>query len=50
MLSANYGAIGIGYVHVPGSYYKWYWTTNFGGYADAAPEACSALAPSAQAA
>lgn len=31
MLGPNYLVIGIGRVYVPGSYYSWYWTTDFGG-------------------
>ncbi len=34
MLSPNYHAIGIGRVYVPGSYYGWYWTTDFGGVSE----------------
>jgi uncharacterized protein YkwD len=35
MLNANYNAIGIGRAYVAGSPYGWYWTTDFGGVADA---------------
>lgn len=35
MLSANFRAIGIGRYYVPGSTYGWYWTTDFGGVAEA---------------
>ena len=31
MLNRNYKSIGIGLVHMPGSKYGYYWTTNFGG-------------------
>jgi hypothetical protein len=34
MLDANYRAIGIGRVNVPGSIHGWYWTTDFGGVLD----------------
>lgn len=34
MLNGNFNAIGIGLVHVQGSYYGWYWTTDFGGISD----------------
>ena len=37
MLSSKYKVIGIGFVQVPGSKYSYYWTTDFGGYVDAAP-------------
>jgi len=36
MLSANFKAIGIGRAYGSASSYKWYWTTTFGGYQDAA--------------
>ena len=41
MLSANFKAIGIGRAYSAASTYKWYWTTTFGGYQDAAVT-CSA--------
>ncbi|CAA9576910.1 MAG: Transporter [uncultured Thermomicrobiales bacterium] len=41
MLSANFGAIGIGRAYGASSTYKWYWTATFGGYRDAAVT-CSA--------
>ena len=41
MLSANFTAIGIGRAYSSSSTYKWYWTTTFGGYQDAAVT-CSA--------
>ncbi len=34
MLSSNFKAIGIGQVSNAASKYKYYWTTNFGGYVD----------------
>ncbi len=34
MLNAAYKVIGIGRAYSASSTYKWYWTTNFGGYAD----------------
>jgi uncharacterized protein YkwD len=37
MLNPNLKAIGIGYAQVKGSPYTYYWTTDFGGYVDAAP-------------
>lgn len=36
MLNANFNAIGIGRAYGSASTYKWYWTTTFGGYQDAA--------------
>ena len=36
MLSSRYKVIGIGLATVSGSPYTYYWTTDFGGYADAA--------------
>ncbi len=36
MLNANYAAIGIGRSYNASATYKWYWTTTFGGYQDAA--------------
>jgi len=41
MLNANFTAIGIGRAYAATSTYKWYWTTTFGGYRDAAVT-CSA--------
>jgi len=35
MLNGNYNVIGISRVFNGGSTYKWYWTSNFGGYVDA---------------
>ncbi len=35
MLNANYKVIGIGRAYAATSTYKWYWTTDFGGYVDA---------------
>jgi hypothetical protein len=40
MLNANYKAIGVGYVQKSGSIYSHYWTTDFGGYVDAAAKTC----------
>jgi uncharacterized protein YkwD len=40
MLSTNFKAIGIGRAYGANSTYKWYWTADFGGYADAAAAAC----------
>lgn len=37
MLNPNLKVIGIGYARVDGSPYTYYWTTDFGGYVDAAP-------------
>lgn len=34
MLSASYKVIGIGRAYAASSTYKWYWTTDFGGYVD----------------
>jgi uncharacterized protein YkwD len=34
MLSSSYSVIGIGRAYSATSTYKWYWTTDFGGYAD----------------
>lgn len=36
MLNASFRAIGIGRAYGSSSTYKWYWTTTFGGYQDAA--------------
>lgn len=36
MLNSNFKAIGIGRAYGSASTYKWYWTTTFGGYQDAA--------------
>ncbi len=36
MLNANFNVIGIGRAYTAGSGYGWYWTTDFGGQADAA--------------
>ncbi len=41
MLNGNFKAIGIGRAYGATSTYKWYWTTTFGGYQDAAVT-CSA--------
>lgn len=35
MLSSSYKVIGIGRAYNAGSSYRWYWTTDFGGYVDA---------------
>ena len=34
MLSSSFKVIGIGRAYSAGSTYKWYWTTDFGGYVD----------------
>jgi uncharacterized protein YkwD len=34
MLSSSYNVIGIGRAYSAASTYKWYWTTDFGGYSD----------------
>lgn len=47
MLGANYTAIGIGQAYGVGSNFGWYWTTDFGGYTDAAATICNATAPTA---
>ena len=41
MLTPNYTAIGIGRAYGATSTYKWYWTTDFGGYTDAGAVVCS---------
>jgi len=43
MLNPNYKVIGVGLVHVPGSPYGYYWTTDFGGYIDATARDASTL-------
>jgi uncharacterized protein YkwD len=51
MLDGNYNAIGIARVHIPGSKFGWYWTTDFGGVVEpttGAPDA-AALADDPQA-
>jgi len=40
MLTSSYGAIGIGRAYNAGATYRWYWTTDFGGYVDAAAQTC----------
>jgi uncharacterized protein YkwD len=40
MLSSNYKAIGIGLVYSSSSTYGYYWTTDFGGYADGGAKTC----------
>lgn len=40
MLNPNFKVIGIGFVYVSSSPYRYYWTTDFGGYVDAAPSGC----------
>ncbi|HXG35918.1 MAG TPA: CAP domain-containing protein [Dehalococcoidia bacterium] len=37
LLNANFHAIGMGRAFGPGSNYGWYWTADFGGFADAPP-------------
>ena len=39
MLDGNYHAIGIARVHIPGSKFGWYWTTDFGGVVEPASRA-----------
>ncbi len=39
MLDGNYHAIGIARVHIPGSKFGWYWTTDFGGVVEPATRA-----------
>lgn len=47
MLNANFRAIGIGRYYSAGSYYGWYWTTDFGGVIeDNTPPTVSIPAPS----
>ncbi len=48
MLNGNYNTIGIGRVYGDSSTYKYYWTTNFGGYADGAAVVCGQAAPAPQ--
>lgn len=38
MRNANYCAIGVARVNTPGSYYGWYWTTEFGGVCENDPQ------------
>ena len=40
MLSSVFTAIGIGRAYNSTATYRWYWTTDFGGYADASAQAC----------
>jgi uncharacterized protein (TIGR03437 family) len=42
MLNPNYRVIGIARANNPNSRYKWYWTTDFGGYVDATIDSGSA--------
>ena len=39
MLDGNYHAIGIARLHIPGSKFGWYWTTDFGGVVEPATRA-----------
>jgi hypothetical protein len=51
MLDGNYHTVGIARVHVPGSKFGWYWTTDFGGVVEPAsrpPENAPAEDPQAQ--
>ncbi|MFL5759608.1 MAG: CAP domain-containing protein [Thermomicrobiales bacterium] len=41
MLNAHYTTIGVGRIYNPKSPYGYYWTTDFGGYRDSAPQLCS---------
>lgn len=34
MLNGDYRVVGVARLHVPGSVHGWYWTTDFGGFAD----------------
>jgi len=43
MINPNYKVIGISLVHVSGSPYGYYWTTDFGGYADATARVLGSL-------
>lgn len=45
MLDPKYTVIGIGRVFNEASTYKYYWTTNFGGYTDGAAVICGQAAP-----
>lgn len=45
MLNSNYNAIGIGRAFGPNTPYGWYWTTDFGGFADSAPPPLSTNTP-----
>ena len=47
MLNPSYNTIGIGRAYGGSSTYKYYWTTNFGGYRDAAAAICGQTAPTA---
>jgi uncharacterized protein YkwD len=44
MLDGNYNAIGIARVHIPGSKFGWYWTTDFGGVVESTTRAPDAAA------
>lgn len=44
MLGANYRTVGIGRAYTAGSPYGWYWTTDFGGVAEAWPSTTTATA------
>jgi uncharacterized protein YkwD len=41
MLSSSYNAIGIGFAINLTAKYRWYWTTDFGGYVDAGARTCA---------
>jgi uncharacterized protein YkwD len=41
MLSSSYNAIGIGFAINLTATYRWYWTTDFGGYVDAGARTCA---------
>lgn len=51
MLNPNFKVMGLSRLNVPGSYYTWYWTNDFGGYTPpgqpAAPTATPSPAPTA---
>jgi len=45
MLSASYKVMGIGRAYNAAATYRWYWTTDFGGYVDATLSSTSSAAP-----
>jgi uncharacterized protein YkwD len=46
MLGANFKVVGVGLVHVAGSMYGHYWTTDFGGYVDSTAHSIDSVVPS----
>ncbi|MDQ3513414.1 MAG: CAP domain-containing protein [Chloroflexota bacterium] len=48
MLNGSFNTIGIGRAYVETSTYKYYWTTNFGGYVDGAAVICGQAATAPQ--